>query len=194
MPRDGCALVPIRSFDGMTRLAGRLSAVDRRELSCFLALRVVEAARAGGFTPIVVTGDNSVSEWATDRQVESFAEPIPGGLNRAAAAAVEAVNGHPWIVVHADLPAVTAEDFRSAADALDRGIVLAPSHDGGTPLVGGSGDSFPFRYGPGSFRAHLAAVRGRASILIRPGLALDLDRPWDFTALTDLGYLSRDLA
>lgn len=190
MPLSGLALVPIRSFDGMTRLAGRMSLDDRRDLSRSLALRVVEAARTGGFTPIVVTGDDSVRRWATAQHAEAFAEPISGGLNRAAAAAVAAIDGGPWIVVHADLPAVTAADFAYARGVLDQGTVLAPSHDGGTSLVGSSDGSFAFHYGPASFRRHLAAVRGRATVIIRPGFALDLDRERDIAVFRRLRFLN----
>src|SRR5665811_1981594 len=72
------------------------------------------------------------------------------------------------------------------------GTVLAPSHDGGTSLVGGMLNPFPFRYGPGSFRRHLSAVLGHARVLVRPGLALDLDRPRDLRAFRRLGYLADD--
>jgi len=190
MPLSGVALVPIRSFDGLTRLAGRVSLEDRLVLIQVLASRVVDAARHGGFTPIVVTADDTVRRWAADQRAESLAEPIPGDLNRAAAAAIRAIDGgEPWIVVHADLPAVTAADFALVRGALDRGTVLAPSHDGGTSLVGGTGHSFPFRYGPASFRRHLAAVRGRATVIVRPGFALDLDRERDLAVFRRLGFL-----
>jgi 2-phospho-L-lactate guanylyltransferase (CobY/MobA/RfbA family) len=137
-----------------------------------------------------VTSDDSVRQWAVDQRAESLAEPIPGDLNRAAAAAIRAIDGsEPWIVVHADLPAVTAADFAFAKGALDRGTVLAPSHDGGTSLVGGTGHSFPFRYGPASFRLHLAAVRGQATVIVRPGFALDLDRERDVAVFQRLALL-----
>lgn len=190
MPLSGLALVPIRSFDGLTRLAGRVSPEDRRVLIQVLASRVVDAARHGGFTPIVVTADDTVRGWASDQHTETIAEPIPGGLSQAATAAIRTINGAgPWVVVHADLPVVTAADFAFARVALDRGTVLAPSHDGGTSLVGGTGHLFPFHYGPASFRRHLAAVRGRATVIVRPGFALDLDREQDLAVFRRLGFL-----
>jgi 2-phospho-L-lactate guanylyltransferase len=173
----------------MTRLARDLSIVDRRALGRELAGRVVLASRSAGIEAIVVTTDESVRRWAMENDVDTVTEPSSGGLDGAASKGVTSVTTAAWLVVHGDLPAITADDLAAAADLAVRGVVLAPSHDGGTSLVGGTGDSFPFRYGPGSFRRHLAAVRGRASILIRPGLALDLDRPWDLAALEELGYL-----
>ena len=62
--------------------------------------------------------------------------------------------------------------------------VLAPSSDGGTSLIGGSGDpGFDFAYGVGSFHRHLARLR-RCSpkVVFRLGLALDLDHPSDLEA------------
>ena len=173
----------------MTRLAADTTADDRRALGLELADRVIGAARGAGLEVIIVTADAAVRGWASGASVRVVAEPPSGGLDHAAATGVASASSGPWIVVHSDLPAITPDDLVVAAEHAERGIVLAPSHDGGTPLVGAAGGSFPFRYGPGSYRRHLAAVRGRASILIRPGLALDLDRPWDLDALVGLGHL-----
>ena len=184
-------VIPIRSFEGMTRLAHDLTADQRRTLSRELATRVVRAAEEADLDTAIVTGDDAVRRWATDMGARVVTEPAAVGLNGAAAAGIASVSSGTWLVVHSDLPAITTEDLDAAAERVRYGTVLAPSHDGGTPLIGSTGSSFPFRYGPGSFRAHLSAVRGDASILIRPGLALDLDRPSDLGALTELGYLSR---
>jgi 2-phospho-L-lactate guanylyltransferase len=113
-------------------------------------------------------------------------------LNAAALAGVSAVP-RPWIIVHADLPALRVEDIAGAARLAEWTTVIAPSRDGGTSLLGSNGDPPPFCYGPGSYRRHLHAVRGQAITLLRPGLALDLDRPWDLAALHRLGYLPGEI-
>ena len=92
------------------------------------------------------------------------------------------------MVVHADLPAIEAEDLDTTMSLLGSRSILAPSHDGGTSLIAGSTPAFPFSYGVGSFQRHLAAVPD-AAVLIRPGLALDLDRASDLDAIRGLGYL-----
>jgi 2-phospho-L-lactate guanylyltransferase (CobY/MobA/RfbA family) len=103
------------------------------------------------------------------------------------------------MVVHADLPAATTEDLAAAVHALPpQGILLAPSHDGGTNLLAGDCDSFTFSYGPHSFHRHLtAAARHPHQVLVRAGLALDLDGPDDLQVLaatTPGGWLARLLA
>ena len=183
------ALIPIRSFGGMTRLSGSLEPRDRMKLARDLADRTTRAALDADTRVSVITADPVVRQWAIDSDIDLIDEPISRGLNAAAATGVTSVGDAPWLVIHADLPTVLPEDIRTAAAAVERGHVLSPSHDGGTSLIGGTGPSFPFRYGPGSFRRHLAALRGEATILIRPGLALDLDHPRDLAALSQLGYL-----
>ncbi len=189
MSRNATAFIPIRTFEGMTRLSGRLEPVERRRISRKLADRVAGAATGAGLTITVVTSDADVAQWAYDRSIDSLAEPTPGGLSNAAAAAIASTESDRWLIVHADLPAIAPDDLRAAVGLVEEHAVLAPSHDGGTSLIGGTGSTFPFHYGPGSFRRHLAALRGRAAVLVRPGLALDLDRPWDLAALGRLGHL-----
>ena len=182
------AVVPIRSFYGLTRLSPILGNAERAALMRQLAMHTVDTIRYSGIRTIVVSSDPEVAAWSAERADSVVPEPPPGGLNAAARAGVAVVDG-PWIVVHADLPALSGPDIAAAAQHAARGMVLAPSRDGGTSLIGGTGGTFPFDYGPGSFRRHLSATRGRASILVRPGLALDLDRPWDLEALRRLGCL-----
>lgn len=136
----------------------------------------------------IVSSDPAVTMWGAAHAEQVVPEPSAGGLNAAALAGVSAV-AQPWMIVHADLPALTVEDVAAAARLAERTTVIAPSRDGGTSLLGSNGDPTPFHYGPGSYRRHLSAVRGQAVTLLRQGLALDLDRPWDLTALRRLGYL-----
>ena len=183
------ALIPIRSFDGMTRLSGWLDSEDRARLARDLAGRTTRAALQANTRVSVITADTDVRQWAISFGVDVISEHTSQGLNAAATVGTEEAGDDPWLVIHADLPAITSSDVRAAMTSIECGHVLAPSHDGGTSLIGGMGPDFPFRYGPGSFRRHLAAVNGSATILVRPGLALDLDHPHDLTTLTRLGYL-----
>lgn len=175
------AIVPIRSFDGLSRLAGSMAQDRRRTLMRRLAERTTEALRAAGADVLVVTGDASVRMWGLERGLRIVDEPLPGGLDAAAAAGVAAAAGS-WMVVHADLPTIAAGDAVAADSALaDAGSVIAPSHDGGTSLIGGNG-AFAFSYGVGSFRRHVAAAPA-AAVLVRPGLAIDLDRARDLATV-----------
>ncbi len=182
------AVVPIRSFAGLSRLAEALPADRRAALMLRLAGRTTAALRGAGVDVVVVTGDATVREWASQQSFRVVNEPNPPGLDAAAAAGLDAVRG-PWLVVHADLPLITDEDVVAAQRALAPNThVLEPSHDGGTSLIAGSTPAFPFSYGVGSFYRHLAAVPD-AAVLIRPGLALDLDRASDLDAMQSLGLL-----
>jgi 2-phospho-L-lactate guanylyltransferase len=182
------AVVPIRSFDGLTRLTHVLDDEARTGLMLRLAEHTVGVIRRAKLPVLVVSSDPAVTVWGAAHAELVVPEPPEGGLDAAALAGVAAVSGS-WMVVHADLPALTTADVVVAAQLADRGAVIAPSRDGGTSLIGGNEDPIPFSYGPGSFRRHLSAARGQATILLRRGLALDLDRPWDLAALHRLGYL-----
>jgi len=91
-----------------------------------------------------------------------------------------------WAVIHADLPLVTVEDLAAFFGAMAGGAAIAPSHDGGTNVIGAGLAEFRFQYGPGSFHRHLAAVPG-ARVVCRPNLALDLDTPRDLERAQLLG-------
>ncbi len=58
------------------------------------------------------------------------------------------------------------------------GQVIGPSRDGGTNALAASGPAIDFSYGPGSFHRHVH-VMDRPEVVVRTGLALDLDNPDD---------------
>ena len=153
-----------------------------------LAERTAGAARDAGAAVAVVAGDEEVRTWAYERGFAVVDEPDPAGLNAAASAGIAAAPG-PWMVIHADLPAISSDDIGLALKwVANGGRLLAPSHDGGTSVVGATGASFAFSYGVGSFRRHLAAAPD-ARVLTRPGLALDLDHAEDLARLQSLSVI-----
>lgn len=180
-------VIPVKPFGvAKRRLAPVLDADQRSRVGKAVAAHVISTAQATGCPVAVVTGDRGVSSWAGELGAGVIHETDPGGLNQAAAAAVREARhqGRAWMMLHADLPALTDSDLRAALTALPPGgVMLAPSHNGGTSLIAGDLDSFPFAYGPASFRRHLAAVaRLPHRLLIRTGLAIDLDGPEDLNA------------
>lgn len=181
------AAVPVRqAISPKSRLAAVLSPQSRRLLSLEMAARVVGAIEEAGARPMVLAADQVVMEWACERGWEGIRDRAPS-LNAAAAGAVAEATRRKvgWMIVHADLPLLTASDLRDSLAAVGSGNwVLAPSSDGGTSLIGGSGDPhFEFAYGEGSFHRHLARLRRRSpQVVFRTGLALDLDRPSDLRA------------
>ena len=176
-------VIPIRSFQGMSRMATVLDAEARRRLMARLATHTAAVSLAAGTSVTTVTGDPEVSAWARSLGIAVIPEPEGGGLDAAARAGVEAAEGRRWLVLHADLPLLGPNDITAVLETARDGFALAPSHDGGTSAVVGTTGDFPFRYGPGSFRHHFAAVTGRATVVIRPGFGADVDRPSDLAWL-----------
>jgi 2-phospho-L-lactate guanylyltransferase len=176
-------------YESLFDLTGRTALVPggSKGIGKAVARHVISQAGETGARVAVVTGDDGVASWADSLGVAVIPEPAGGGLDQAAGAAVAVArqHGRAWMVVHADLPAVTVDDLTAAGSALPpNGVLLAPSHDGGTNLLAGDRDTFPFAYGRNSFRRHLAAAAHVPHrVLIRPGLALDLDGPDDLAAL-----------
>jgi 2-phospho-L-lactate guanylyltransferase len=177
------AAIPVKSFGvAKARLASRLDAAARSRLGKAVAARTAIVAADAGFAVAIVTADADVSAWARGLGFLVIAQDLrtDPGLDGAAACAVRvaAEQGAAWSIIHADLPVVTAADLRVVQAAVERGPVIAPSHDAGTNLLAGSDPEFAFSYGPGSFHRHFA-VLPRSTVINRPGLALDLDTPED---------------
>jgi len=179
--------VPVKPFGlAKARLAAAFSGAERAAIGRETATNTVRTILEAIGAVSVVTADADVARWANDSGARVIDEDIDlrPGLSGAAAQVAAAAAGGRWMIVHADLPLLSRADIETAWNAVrtDR-IVLAPSHDGGTSVVGGSGDPIDFSYGPGSFHRHLAAARRRpVQILIRRGFLLDLDDPTDFRA------------
>lgn len=175
--------IPVKPFDtAKQRLGGLLAAEQRQQLSIELARRTADAAIAAGATPLILSADDAVSEWATGHGYDVVLDE-GSSLDEAAHAATRFAAGEPWVICHADLPLLRSEDLTCAVGILAQGSwVLAPSSDGGTSMIGGIG-RFDFAFGPGSFHRHLARLTVTPlRIVTAVGTLLDLDTPADFAA------------
>jgi 2-phospho-L-lactate guanylyltransferase len=156
-------------------MAGDLSAAARSTLGRVLAERTADLAVDVGLIPVLVAGAADVADWAVLQGLPSI--PDPGeGLDTAVREGVDwaVASSSPWIVLHADLPLLTRPELETVvATRVDHEWVIAPSADGGTSALGGSGPAV-FSYGPGSFRRHLGRFPS-AGIVIRTGLLHDVD-------------------
>ena len=163
-------------------MAGDLSEDARSRLGQALAERTADLAVEVGLIPVLIAGDAEVADWALLHGLPSL--PDPGeGLDRAAEDGVlwADMSASPWIVLHADLPLLTAPELETVESTrMDHGWVIAPSADGGTTALGGSGPAL-FTYGPGSFRRHLGRFP-EAGIVIGTGLLHDVDSYSDLAA------------
>lgn len=184
--------IPVKPFGvAKSRLEPALNGARRSRLGKTIAARTAGEAQATGARVAVVTADDGVAEWAVRLGLEVVREaPEYGsGLNGAATAAVAAADRDrsDWLILHADLPLITRADIGAAIDRHRPGrYVIAPSYDGGSGLLMGSG-AFPFSYGPGSFHRHMQAANGTADVVVRAGLALDLDTARDLEAAMSHG-------
>ena len=184
-------LVPLRGFGGMSRLADVLDPSQRSAMARDLAGRVVAAALDSGCDVLTITGSTEVEAWASHHGVGVLEDP-GDGLNEAATAAVAAVRGRPWMVVHADLPFVHGAALREVREAIPSGTVLVPSLDGGTNVVAGTG-TFRFSFGPGSFHKHLASVP-TSTVLPSAALSIDIDTAIHLSAVGRLAGTSSPLS
>lgn len=176
------AVIPVKSFAlGKQRLAGALDPERRAALARGLADHVATTVSDAGVMPLVVTADAHVAEWATRAGFPSVADPGVG-LDAAASAGVAwADQTHSeWLVLHADLPLIAADDIAALLRALQDGPVLAPSSDGGTSAIGTRGPH-DFSFGPASFHRHLKMLPD-AEVVAKPGLLLDIDSESDLEA------------
>lgn len=197
------AVVPLRGGPtGKSRLAARLAPEDRALLVGVLARHVVGTllAAPGVDRVLVVTQDvdattSALADLGASGGLDVVAQPDGRpGLNAAVTVGRElALAGSPGaagrprvLVVHGDLPALTAADV-DALLAAPGAVVLAPDRLGvGTNAVVVAGHvPFTFRFGADSCAAHRdeAARHGVVpDVVVRPGTAVDLDTAEDWDA------------
>jgi 2-phospho-L-lactate guanylyltransferase len=183
-------VIPIRAFSvGKARLSGTLEPAPRAELAEWMADQVLAAAAP--LPIVVVSSAEDVRAWGARRRVTVLDDP--GSLDQAAVAGSAWCAGHGLvraIVAHADLPHAPAGGLaRFAADDALPIVSIVPCHrDDGTPVISvPTSAAFPFAYGPGSFRRHVAIAHeaGLAVRVVRDtALGFDVDVPADLAALT----------
>jgi 2-phospho-L-lactate guanylyltransferase len=192
------AVLPIKSFDAAKqRLAERLPAGNRRALAQSMCADVLLALRRSTTVDdvIVVTGELNATALASGHNVEVVDDPEDAGQSVAAergiARAIEKGATRVFLVP-GDCPALDPHEI----DALlgkDLGdaptVVIVPDRHGtGTNalLISPPGAIAP-AFGEGSFERHrerAEAAGVRVIVEQVPSLALDVDTPDDFDALS----------
>jgi 2-phospho-L-lactate/phosphoenolpyruvate guanylyltransferase len=177
-------LVPVKALaEAKGRLAPTVGPLQRRLLAIAMFEDVIAAiqAVAGLERPVVVSPDREVWRRADAMGCRVVEEPPGvGDLNGAlAAAAADAGNGSPLLVVAADLPLASAAGLETVLAAAGAPVAVVPSHDGGgtNVLAWRDPESFAPSFGPGSATRHLA-VPGAVRV-DEPGLSLDVDTAED---------------
>ncbi|MXR51850.1 2-phospho-L-lactate guanylyltransferase [Halovenus sp. WSH3] len=139
--------VPFDPRDPNSRLSSVLSADQRRAFAAAMLTDVLDAIRATGREPTILSTadlDRSCAVVVDDRPLT---EAVNGVLDATTPAAV----------VMADLPLVTPEAVDRLLDA-DAAVTLAPGLGGGTNALCARHPGFRVDYHDGSYRKHLASA------------------------------------
>ncbi|MCY4551790.1 MAG: 2-phospho-L-lactate guanylyltransferase [Defluviicoccus sp.] len=181
------AIVPVRSLsDGKRRLAGAMDDAARAALNEEFLVRTLALAGALPGPTLLVSPDEAVA--AHPAAADAVLVEDPGlGLNAAVEAGREAarrLGAARIVVLPSDLPTARPDDVLALANAASPVAVAPDRHRRGTNgLALDAGLDFAFRFGAGSFAAHMAEAARlgvAAQALDNPGLALDIDTPQDW--------------
>ena len=191
-------LLPLKDLvKAKSRLSGLLSPSERRALAQAMVEDVlVVLAQHGEISCItLVSDDPGAGMLAQKYGADYLPETALGcrGLNRVvAAAASRLVQDHsaPMLVLHGDLPLLSLADI-SAVLARQRqrgGLVIGcDRHNIGSNLLAfPQGSMQQFYFGAHSCQRHGEAARAlgmHSSVMLRPGIALDLDEAADMREL-----------
>ena len=192
-------IVPHRGLEAAkTRLAPSLDPEERVMLASQLLQRVLKVSRQVSNDVEVISPSRPLAEIveaAGSRLAVQRGMGLNEGLDQARSQAL--LDGiDTLIVLHGDLPNLTATDIETLVGALPSdggaGVAIAPDRAGtGTnALALRPPGVIPFRFGIGSFAAHAAEVERAAVPCVavnRAGLAFDLDTPEDLRRWLELG-------
>ena len=208
------AVLPVKAWsEAKRRLSPILSGEERQELARAMLDDVLGAiagaSRIAG--TLAVTADRVAASYLERAGCEVLAEPRRG-LNRALGTAADELrrrDASTMLVLPIDLPLVVAGDLdQLCVHHLDQGagqagdsaaratVTVAPDRfrSGTNALVCSPPGCIPFRFGDGSFHAHLReaerAQAAHASVTLR-NLSLDVDHPDDLAELLRLDHSSR---
>jgi len=187
------AVIPFKgSAERKTRLASRLGMEDRQSLSQELFEHVASVLRqVPTLRDVALLSDMRPNRWQGP-----FIRDEGRGLNAELNARVESHRRTRLLVIHADLPLVSVDDIAALITGDGAGCAIAPDrHGSGTnALALVEPSEFDFAFGPNSFRQHCAAAKGKARVVTRLGLGLDIDTAADLDAAISCGFVRAALA
>lgn len=194
------AVVPAKPLgEGKSRLASLLSPEERAELSRRLLRHTLRhLSQVPSLAQVmVISRDPQVLCLAEEANALAVQESAPSpaqarhpreeALNQAlrqAQALAAGQGAQSLLILPADLPLLDGAEIEGLIQAHPRpGVLIAPSHDGGTnALILSPVTALRPSFGPGSFRRHLAQARQArlpVHVIHSPQLAFDLDLPGD---------------
>jgi 2-phospho-L-lactate guanylyltransferase len=185
------AAIPLKRLsEAKSRLGGRLSPHERRDLVLWMLRRTVDAVMRSGSVQrlAIVTPESDLADL---KGLEVL--PDREGLNASLAGAVEwatILHARSLLILPGDLPLIEPGDVREVIQSVTpeaRGVAIVRMEDGGTgALYLQPPDLIPLAFGPDSFERHLALARQKhldPVVLSTRGLAHDVDTPDDLDAL-----------
>lgn len=188
--------IPVKSLSRTkSRLSTELTPLERGALTLAMLEDVLDATGAvPGWDTWVVSPDEVVLEIAVRRGVRPIAEdkpPLSSAVRQAERLAREE-GADALAVIPGDLPLITAEALTQALRTLGPVVLVRSGGEGTNLLLRRPPRSIPSRFGPDSFRRHLALATMRGlpvAVVERPELSFDVDLPSDI--LTVLGSSRR---
>ena len=183
-------LVPVNRLDrAKGRLAALLEPEERAELVRRSLAAVLVAVEGAGMAAVVLTSDEAVAAQMPSGVRALGEAPDLRGLSAQLERASGLLAVEELLILHADLPLVTAEALRelvAQAPPAPSATLVRPGDGGTNAMLLRPPGRFALAYGRGSGDLHEAAAR-EAGLAVRradvPALALDLDTPSDVREL-----------
>ena len=176
------ALVPFKGPEGSKeRLGAYLSRDERRDLTLAMVQDVLDAlTRASLAGVLIVSRSPAARELAQAFDAEVFADSaddLTGAVTEASAFIADRAEG--TMIVHGDLPLLTADEVDQALGR-HRDITLLPDrHDIGTNcIIATPPNAMTYQFDGTSFEPHKALARAAGfepRIVRLPGFGLDID-------------------
>lgn len=196
------AVLPLKDFvSAKQRLAGILASHERRRMFHCMVEDVLDvlADHPGVEQTVIVSDDPSAMLLAEHYGTECWSETAlqARGLNgvvNAAAKVLAAQGVETLLVVHGDLPLLSAQELQQfieqheVAGAPVMSIAPDTVDDGSNCVLCSPPDAVAFQYGRGSFHKHRAAAAAAKMTFNRvtlAGAACDIDNPIDLKNLLD---------
>jgi 2-phospho-L-lactate/phosphoenolpyruvate guanylyltransferase len=186
-------IIPLKSRDKKSRLAGALSAGQRREFSKLMLADVLRVLRRAGLkSALAVSSDKEMLAEAARLGARVVREPKDSGVNSAVLlAARRSGTSGDLLVLPSDLALLRGPDLARALSLRAAGvdIVIAPSRafNGTNALLFSASLPIPLSYDSDSFWNHLRAASRlglTVGVCTAGGLMFDVDTPADLLALS----------
>ncbi|MET2010954.1 2-phospho-L-lactate guanylyltransferase [Microbacterium chocolatum] len=194
-PARWVVVVPVKpAGEGKSRL--QVDGARRTDLARAIALDTLAAvAVSPRVLQLVVVGDDPqlAREAAMLPAVRFVPDPAPGGLDRAVAAGIDAVDPRgalPRAALLGDLPALRPENLSAALDlaaGVDRGVVPDAEGTGSTLVTAAPGVPWASSFGDGSLARHVASGCRLLDLPASSPLRRDVDTIAQLRAAVALG-------